>query len=123
MRGIATEGVRAARTEAARERAARSRAGVVLRGAGSIVCGPQGAGSVNASGNAGRATAGTGDVLAGMLGALLAQGLEAGEAARAGVWLHGAAADSLVARGIGPIGLTASEIAPAARDLRNRGGH
>ncbi|MDH2235944.1 NAD(P)H-hydrate dehydratase [Pigmentiphaga sp. GD03639] len=123
MLGISTDEVQADRIEAARELAARYRAWVVLKGAGSIVCGPHGAWSVNASGNAGLATAGTGDVLAGMLGALLAQGLEAGEAARAGVWLHGAAADSLVARGIGPIGLTASEIAPAARDLRNRGGH
>jgi len=122
MLGIPTDAVQADRIEAARELAARHRAWVVLKGAGSIVCGPHGAWSVNASGNAGLATAGTGDVLAGMLGALLAQGLEAGEAARAGVWLHGAAADALVARGIGPVGLTAGEIACAARDLRNRRG-
>ncbi|MEK7946035.1 NAD(P)H-hydrate dehydratase [Pigmentiphaga sp. YJ18] len=122
MLGLSTDDVQADRIEAARELAARYRAWVVLKGAGSIVCGPHGAWSINDSGNAGLATAGTGDVLAGMLGALLAQGLETGEAARAGVWLHGAAADELVARGTGPIGLTASEIAPAARDLRNRGG-
>ncbi|MDX3882734.1 MAG: NAD(P)H-hydrate dehydratase, partial [Achromobacter sp.] len=82
--------------------------------------GPTGSWSINSSGNAGLATAGTGDVLAGLLGALVAQGMEIGDAARIGVWWHGAAADHLLARGVGPHGLTASEIAPAARALRNR---
>lgn len=119
--GASTEEIQADRIASARELAMRYRSWIVLKGAGSIVCGPDGSWSVNGSGNAGLATAGTGDVLAGMLGALLAQGMDIGEAARAGVWLHGAAADDLVARGTGPLGLTASEIAPAARALRNRG--
>ena len=93
---------------------------MVLKGAGTVVSSPDGRWSVNGSGNAGLATAGTGDVLAGMIGALLAQGLDMDDAVRGGVWLHGAAAQDLSARGIGPMGLTASEVIGAARDLRNR---
>jgi NAD(P)H-hydrate repair Nnr-like enzyme with NAD(P)H-hydrate dehydratase domain len=61
-----------------------------------------------------------GDVLTGMIAALLAQGVEAQAALLAAVFLHGAAADALVARGIGPVGLTAGEVIDAARDLLNR---
>lgn len=92
----------------------------VLKGAGSIVALPDGNWSINASGNAGLASAGTGDVLAGSIAALLAQGMQAGPAACLGVHLHGAAADALVERGCGPFGLTASEVTLAARDLLNR---
>ncbi|MFZ7209048.1 NAD(P)H-hydrate dehydratase, partial [Bordetella avium] len=73
----------------------------------------------NPTGNPGLATAGTGDVLAGMLGALLAQSLPPEQAVPAAVWLHGAAADALAAQGVGPIGLTAGELADAARAIRN----
>jgi NAD(P)H-hydrate repair Nnr-like enzyme with NAD(P)H-hydrate dehydratase domain len=75
--------------------------------------------AINASGNAGLASGGTGDVLAGMLGALLAQHVAMAEAVQIAVCLHGAAADALVAEGVGPAGLTASELAPAARRLLN----
>ena len=54
-----------------------------------------------------------------MLGALLAQGIALGDALPLAVCLHGAAADALVAQGVGPLGLTASELAPAARRLLN----
>jgi NAD(P)H-hydrate repair Nnr-like enzyme with NAD(P)H-hydrate dehydratase domain len=54
-------------------------------------------------------------VLAGLTGALLAQGWPAWEAALGGVWLHGAAADRLVREGAGPIGLTAGELPRAIR--------
>jgi NAD(P)H-hydrate repair Nnr-like enzyme with NAD(P)H-hydrate dehydratase domain len=54
-----------------------------------------------------------------MLGALLAQGIDAGEALRIGVCLHGAAADALVAEGVGPLGVTASELIDAGRALVN----
>lgn len=73
----------------------------------------------NTTGNAGLASGGTGDVLSGIIGSLIAQGLDALEAAKTGVWLHGAAADSLVKNGLGPIGLTASEVALEARQLLN----
>ena len=92
---------------------------VVLKGAGSIVARPNGSFDVNASGNPALSTAGSGDVLAGILGALLAQGIDAAQAMRIGVCLHGAAADSLVARGVGPLGVTASEVIDAARALVN----
>jgi len=91
----------------------------VLKGNGSIVARPDGSFDVNASGNPALATAGSGDVLAGILGALLAQGIDAAQAMRIGVCLHGAAADALVAQGVGPLGLTASEVIDGARALVN----
>ncbi|HEY5800626.1 MAG TPA: NAD(P)H-hydrate dehydratase, partial [Burkholderiaceae bacterium] len=81
---------------------------------------PDGEAAINPTGNAALATAGTGDVLAGLCGALLAQGWPVWEAALGAVWLHGAAADQLVASGAGPVGLTASELPPAIRLCLNR---
>ncbi len=107
------------RIRSATDLAARYEAWVVLKGSGTVVASPDGLWSINDSGNAGLATAGTGDVLAGMIGGLLAQGLPIDDAVRGGVWLHGAAADALVAQGCGPVGLTASEVFIAARRLRN----
>ena len=95
------------------------RASVVLKGAGSVLVHADGRFDINASGNPALASAGSGDVLAGMLGALLAQGLDTATALRAAVCLHGAAADRLVARGIGPLGVGASELCDAARELLN----
>lgn len=65
------------------------------------------------------ATAGMGDVLCGLIVALLAQNWPPEYALQAAVHLHGAAADRLVANGIGPIGLTAGEVIDAARQLFN----
>lgn len=93
---------------------------VALKGAGSICASPSGPWHINTSGNPGLASAGTGDVLSGMIGAFLAQGLSAHDALLLGVHLHGAAADELVAQSIGPIGLTASEVIDAARRLLNQ---
>lgn len=93
---------------------------VVLKGAGSVLAYPDGTWDINASGGPALATAGSGDVLSGLLGALLAQGLDAKSALRYAVCLHGATADAMVAQGIGPIGLTASELPDAARALLNR---
>jgi NAD(P)H-hydrate repair Nnr-like enzyme with NAD(P)H-hydrate dehydratase domain len=61
-----------------------------------------------------------GDVLTGIIAALLGQGVEARSALLAGVYLHGAAADELLARGTGLIGLTAGETIDDARTLINR---
>ena len=99
--------------------AAKFHAAVVLKGNGSVLAFADGTWAINASGNAGLASAGTGDVLAGMLGAFLAQGIALNDALELAVCLHGAAADALVADGVGPAGLTASEVAPAARRLLN----
>ncbi|MDQ3026446.1 MAG: NAD(P)H-hydrate dehydratase [Pseudomonadota bacterium] len=117
--GCETAAVQSDRVAAALEIARRLRAHVVLKGAGSICADPDGRWSINATGNPGLASAGTGDVLAGLIGALLCQGLEAPRALRYAVCLHGAAADTLVARGKGPVGLSASEIALECRRLLN----
>jgi NAD(P)H-hydrate repair Nnr-like enzyme with NAD(P)H-hydrate dehydratase domain len=66
------------------------------------------------------AAAGMGDVLTGIAAALLAQGVAPEDALTGAVFLHGAAADALVARGLGPVGLTATEVALEARVLLNR---
>jgi Predicted sugar kinase len=92
---------------------------VVLKGAGSICVCTGAQWSVNATGNPGLASGGTGDVLAGIIGALLAQGYAPFMSLQLGVCLHGAAADALAAAGHGPIGLTASEVAVEARRLMN----
>ncbi len=92
----------------------------VLKGCGSVIATPDGRWFINASGNAGLSSAGMGDVLAGIIGALLAQGMDALDATLLGVYLHGAAADALVADGIGPVGLTASEVALESRNLLNQ---
>jgi len=114
-----TADVQADRVAAALRLASMLSACIVLKGVGSIVARPDGTFDINASGNPALSTAGSGDVLAGILGALLAQRIDADDAMRIGVCLHGAAADMLVARGVGPLGVTASEVIDAARALVN----
>lgn len=92
----------------------------VLKGAGSVCAHYDGRWFVNTTGNPGLAAGGTGDVLSGIIGSVMAQGLTGLEAAKLGVYVHGAAADSLVLQGIGPVGLTASEVAKEARNVINQ---
>lgn len=115
-----TDAVQRDRLAAARALAARFAGIVVLKGAGTVIAGPDGRATVNPTGNAALATGGTGDVLGGLIGSLLAQRMPHYEAALAGVYLHGLAADVLTANGTGPAGLTAGELAPAVRTLINR---
>ena len=68
-----------------------------------------GQGSLNISGNQGLASAGTGDVLAGCIGSLVSQGLSTFDASKLGVFIHGMAADSLLAQ-TGYRGMTAKDI-------------
>jgi hydroxyethylthiazole kinase-like uncharacterized protein yjeF len=118
--GVTSALIQDDRLAAARELAARLNATVVLKGCGTVIAAPDGAVVVNTTGNPGLATAGTGDVLAGMCGSLLAQGWPGWEAALGAVWVHGTAADRLVEQGIGPIGLTAGELPAAARAVLNQ---
>jgi NAD(P)H-hydrate epimerase len=100
-----------ARLRLAHEYAVLSKAVVVLKGHRTIVATPRQA-YVNTTGNPGMATGGMGDVLTGLLAALLGQGLSPFDAARLAVYAHGAAADQL-ARQIGPRGYLAREVADA----------
>jgi hydroxyethylthiazole kinase-like uncharacterized protein yjeF len=108
------------RLKAARALSGNLNAHAVLKGAGSILVARDGHWFINRSGNAGMASAGMGDVLSGILGALLAQKLSGESALVLGVHLHGCAADECVRAGAGPVGLAASETIDAARLLWNR---
>lgn len=90
----------------------------VLKGAGTVVA-HQEQHAINTTGNSGLASGGAGDVLSGLIGSLMAQGLSPFEASKTAVFIHGAAADALVARGVGPIGLTASEVTLETRSILN----
>ena len=115
-----TAEIQASRLQAAQRLAQRFNATVILKGSGSVIAQPDAETVINPTGNPALATAGTGDVLAGICGALLAQGWPAREAALGATWLHGKAADDLVQQGIGPIGLAACELLPAMRAALNR---
>jgi hydroxyethylthiazole kinase-like uncharacterized protein yjeF len=117
--GLDTAEVQADRLAAARALAKRYNAHVALKGNGSVLVARDGHLFINASGNPGMASAGMGDVLSGILGALLAQKFSGESALVLGVHLHGAAADALAAAGHGPVGLTASEVAGEARRVWN----
>jgi ADP-dependent NAD(P)H-hydrate dehydratase / NAD(P)H-hydrate epimerase len=121
--GTTTAEIEADRLAAARAIASASHAVVVLKGARTIVCdGTLGDEfcSINATGGPALGTGGSGDVLAGVIGGLLAQGLTAADAARAGVHVHGRAADTLSAvhgaRGVISSDLPVA-VAQALRDL------
>ena len=88
------------RIAAARELAAATGAIVLLKGPTTVVAHPDGRARLSATGDARLATAGTGDVLSGIIGALLAQGCDPLDAAAAGAWLHGRAALEGPARGL-----------------------
>jgi len=118
--GCTTAEIQADRVKAACEIATRYRAYTVLKGNGSVCALPDGKWFINTSGNPGMASAGMGDVLTGIIAALLAQNATTKHALLAGVHLHGAAADELAATTGGPVGITASEITPTACALWNR---
>jgi ADP-dependent NAD(P)H-hydrate dehydratase / NAD(P)H-hydrate epimerase len=117
--GISTAAVQADRLGAARALARQSRAVCVLKGFRTLIAMPSGEVVVNPTGTPLLSTAGTGDVLAGLLGALIAGGLPPRDAAVAGAWLHGAAAEALTGR-LGDSGMLAHEAADAIPEARRR---
>ncbi|MBF0113912.1 MAG: NAD(P)H-hydrate dehydratase [Magnetococcales bacterium] len=88
---------------------------LVLKGAGTVIAAPDGRAWINETGHHGLAAGGSGDLLTGIIAGLLTQGWPVESAVRAGVWLHGAAAD---AAGEGA-GLLATDLLPHLRQLRN----
>lgn len=112
--GISTEAVQADRPGAARKLARKYASVCVLKGAGTLVADPAGRLALCDHGHPAMAGAGLGDVLTGVLAALLAQGLDAWQAACLGAWLHARAGERL---GIEGRGLAASDLVAVIREL------
>jgi NAD(P)H-hydrate epimerase len=108
--GLGTREVNADRIVCARKLVDATGASVLLKGARSVIVTHDLEVFINSSGNPGMGTPGMGDVLSGIIGALLGQGRSAADALKLGVFAHGAAGDLLAAR-VGPAGYLASELA------------
>lgn len=117
--GASAAEVEADRLAAARRGAETTGAILVLKGHRTLIATPEGEVFVNATGNPGMATGGSGDVLTGFLAALLAQDLDPLAAAQLGVFLHGAAGD-LAAEEVGPVGLRAGDLVERLPRVRAR---
>ncbi len=117
--GIPASQVQQDRIGAASGFARRYNVTLVLKGAGTVVASPRGPVFINSSGNPGMATGGTGDVLTGMIGSLLAQGYPAEQAACLGVYLHGVAGD-LAAEEKGEQGMIAGDLIERIPDAIKR---
>jgi NAD(P)H-hydrate epimerase len=112
LTGVSAADLEARRIDAAREWAQRWHSVVVLKGAPTVVASPAGAVTVNPTGNPGMAALGMGDVLTGVIAALLGQGLSPYDAARLGAYVHGMAGD-IVEGEKGQHGLTAGDVVEA----------
>ncbi len=109
LTGVPIAAIEADRFRLARQFAIENRVVLLLKGARTLIADPDGRVRINNSGNAGLATGGSGDVLSGLIGGLLAQGLSPFDAASLGAWLHGASAD-LLADENGCAGLIAGDL-------------
>jgi NAD(P)H-hydrate epimerase len=107
--GTGVDAVQQDRIKCARNMATGLNVHLILKGAGTVIAHPDGRVFINPSGNAGMASGGMGDVLTGIIAGLIVQGLSPENACQAGVYLHGAAADSL-AETIGPYGYLAGDV-------------
>jgi len=118
--GVPTAEVTSDRLGAAEEAAKRSGAVVLAKGARTVIAGGSGWSMVNPTGTSGLASGGAGDVLTGSIGALLAQGMPARQAAAAGAWLHGRAAELAGERfpGAVPAGSLVDELSRAELEVR-----
>jgi hydroxyethylthiazole kinase-like uncharacterized protein yjeF len=114
------EQIQADRLGSARKLASKFQSVVILKGSGTVIANFDNSLVINTTGNPALATAGTGDVLAGLCGSLLAQQWPVWDAALAAVWIHGHAADCIVGEGIGPIGITAPDLLPYLRKSLNQ---
>jgi NAD(P)H-hydrate epimerase len=119
--GLSIEAVQADRIGLAQARADAWGVTLLLKGARTVVAAPGRPAAVIPTGNPGMATGGTGDVLAGLCGALLAGGLSPFEAACVGAWVHGAAGDLAAAR-LGQRGLLAGDLGEAIGEIWARWG-
>jgi NAD(P)H-hydrate epimerase len=109
LTGLTVEQIQQDRVAVAREWAATWDASVVLKGANTVIARPDGLVHVSPFANPGLASGGTGDVLSGVIAALLAQGLSPGDAACCGVYLHAVAA-GIVSQRLGSAGAAASDL-------------
>ena len=116
--GMSIDEVQANRIDVAADFAATHRVYVVLKGHRTVIATPAGRVFINPTGNPGMATAGTGDVLTGMVAAWLAQLLDAETACRVAVFLHGAAGD-LAEAGHGQVAMTATDLLARLGDALN----
>ena len=119
---VTNAAINADRIGAARALVDRTGACVLLKGARSVIAGPDGEIFVNSTGNAGMATPGMGDALSGIIGALLGQGMRPIDALALGAFIHGDAADR-VAQRIGPVGYITGDVIdelPAALQALSR---
>jgi hydroxyethylthiazole kinase-like uncharacterized protein yjeF len=112
LSGVDTAEIQRDRLAAARTRASQWGLTVVVKGANTIVAAPDGRARLSPFANPGLATGGTGDVLAGAITGLIAQGVEPFDAASLGVYLHGLAGE-LVRRELGEAGMLAGDVAAA----------
>ncbi|GAB1595882.1 NAD(P)H-hydrate dehydratase [Lysobacter claricitrinus] len=115
--GVTTDVVQRDRMGAATQLVDRYGAVVVLKGAGTVIAGPEATPVILDAGNPGMAVGGTGDLLAGVIGAMRAQGLDTFDAACCGALLHSAAAD--IASQDGERGMLPVDLMPALRRLAN----
>jgi NAD(P)H-hydrate epimerase len=125
LAGLSTEEVQSDRLGAARRCAADWGITVVLKGANTVIAAADGRARLSPFANPGMATGGTGDVLAGAITGLIAQGMQPFDAACLGVYLHGLAGE-LVRRDLGDAGMLAGDVAVALpraiKELRGRVG-
>ncbi len=116
--GLTVAEIEGNRYETARQFACEHGVVLLLKGARTVIAAPDGRVNINATGNDGLASGGSGDVLTGLIGGLLAQGLDGFAAATLGAWLHGRAAE-LIAISQGTAGMAASDLLtqlPVARE-------
>jgi hydroxyethylthiazole kinase-like uncharacterized protein yjeF len=120
--GSSIADIRADRQETARKIAASLRAFTVLKGAESVIAGPDGIVAVNSTGCPAMASAGMGDVLTGLIAGLIAQGVKPDQALEASVYLHGAAGEQVWKQKHQPPSLCATDLTEAIPQLLSKPG-